>query len=146
MTHILVAHDDDDFRSTLVGGLKLFGYEADAARNGAEFYEKADALAVSGPPFVLIVDNEMPDRRGAVVERWCGLRRVVQLCNRHRPLSLGQRVLFLSVWGLMTAPDDLRAVAQHLGLGEQERWLKRYTPFAIIRTRIDDIAGQKATE
>ncbi|MBI5787323.1 MAG: hypothetical protein HZA78_00510 [Candidatus Schekmanbacteria bacterium] len=136
---VLVADDEDFFRTPLAGALRFFGYEVEEARHGKEFYEKVDQLMRDKtPPSVLIVDNQMPNQQAEPDSQWCGFERVKEICNAWKGYDIGSRVLFLSRWGLVDLPDSYRDdAAKKFRLLENDRWLSVQTPFCVLKNKIE---------
>lgn len=130
---ILVADDEDRFRDALVDALDFFGYRVKAARTGAELREQAAVLMAEGGRYLLIVDNQMPERTGETERQWCGFHRVLDICRERPNDNLGAHVLFLSRWGIQDLGSDDRNEAVRFGLLNEEQWLPVHIPFAKLK-------------
>jgi len=136
---ILVADDDDFFRKPHVKSLQFFGYAVIEARNGNELYSHATQLINWKGNFVIIVDNQMPDLPNSPEGQWTGFEKILTLCNEFPLSNLAKRVLFLSRWELQDMPDHLRERGSQHDLFRQDHWWSLYTPFAILKVRIERI-------
>ena len=138
---VLVADDEDHFRRSQVEALKFFGYDVEEARNGNELYAKAESLINTGKVFVLTVDNQMPEGFGENEreKQWCGFERILKLCKQYPKSELEERVLFLSRWELEDLPENYKKDARQYGLLQADHWLHVYTPFSVLKARIERI-------
>lgn len=137
---ILVADDEDRFRSALVDVLQFFGHKVMEAKTGQELEKKALSILESYRHFALIVDNQMPEKEWEKEEiQWCGFYHVVNLCKNKPAHNLGKHVLFLSRWGLEDLPDQLKRDAEQYGLLQKDQWWNVYTPYTILRGHIERI-------
>lgn len=138
---VLVADDEDRFRKSQVDALNFFGYDVEEARNGKELYSKAASLIENGKVFVLTVDNQMPERSGENEreKRWCGFERILELCRQYPNSGLEKRVLFLSRWEMEDLPEHYKTDARQYGLLQADHWLHVYTPFSVLKARIERI-------
>ena len=136
---ILVADDEKFFRLPLAEAMKFFGYRVVQAQNGEEFTQKAEKLIVSNKPFLFLVDNQMPERDGDIESQWCGFEHVIQLCKDHPDKPIGQRVLFLSRWGMEDLPENHKSEATIYGLLDEDHWHNVYTPFVCLKAYADKL-------
>jgi CheY-like chemotaxis protein len=139
---ILVADDEDRFRDALVDALTFFGYNVQQARTGEELCKAASQLIDAGQPYLLIVDNQMPERPGDTERQWCGFHQVVALCRNRPAAGIGSRVLFLSRWGIQDLPNDDRTEGQKFGLIDDTRWLPVHIPFSTLKGHINRLLSR----
>lgn len=146
---VLVADDEEYFRRALVGALQFFDYTVREAKNGDELLREARNLLsdTAHPTFVLVVDNQMPQKEGGKEEQWCGLTCIIELAKESEKIH--ERVLFLSRWGL----DDLKlsdqqktTEAEAENLTGKDYWLHIYTPFFILKENIDRLLSSQVKE
>lgn len=134
---ILVADDDDLFRTPLVNNLSFFGYSAFEAQNGEQLQYYAEEMIPKYKKFLIIVDNQMMDTPQTPEKQWSGFERILTLCNKFPHFDLAAHVIFLSRWELQDLPDDLRTLGRQHGLLQPDRWWSLYTPFAILKAHIE---------
>jgi hypothetical protein len=137
---ILVADDEDFFRDALVEALVFFGYKnVKPVRNGEELRKEAKELLDSNADFLLIVDNQMPEEEDGTEVQWCGFDKVLALCEEYPQKNLGEKVLFLSRWGIVDLSEDQRQEAKSHNLLRKDQWLKLATPFFMLKGEIEQM-------
>lgn len=136
---ILVADDEERFRNALVDALRFFGYDVLVAKTGEELDSEATQLINSGQPYLLIVDNQMPEKAGERERQWCGFTRVLALCSTLDGQTVGQHVLFLSRWGIQDLPPELSNAGLEYGLLDKSRWHPVHIPFSTLKGHINNI-------
>lgn len=136
---VLVADDEERFRSALVDILRFFGHDVMEAKTGQELEQNALSVIEKCKSYALVVDNQMPEQQGEPEEQWCGFRHIMKLCSNNPARNLGAHVLFLSRWGLVDLPEVLLQDAKQYGLAEEEQWWSVYTPYTILKGHIERV-------
>lgn len=136
---VLVADDEDRFRTALVDALRFFGHEVFEAKTGQELENKGLLIIKKQIPYALIVDNQMPEKEGEPEQQWCGLNHILKLCEAEPGYNLEKHVLFLSRWGLPDLSEDLKKEANKYRLLQEDQWWYVYTSYAILKGHIERI-------
>src|SRR5438445_406562 len=114
---VLVAEDDDDFRSLVVSSLREDGYEVIEARNGDELLELITPPVIFNPPDAIVTDVRMPGVDGLSVTaglRGTGWATPIILMTAHANDDVRARANELRADGLFQKPFEMRDLRREL--------------------------------
>jgi DNA-binding response OmpR family regulator len=125
-TRVLVAEDEEDFRSLVVAALREDGYDVLEARNGDELLELITPPVIFRPPDAIVADVWMPGVDGLSVTaglRGSGWATPIILMTANATREVCSRALELRADGLFQKPFDMSDLKDELrGLLSRGGW------------------------
>lgn len=136
---ILVVDDDCSFNEDISSYLEEEDFRVVNAYNALEFKERASSVDI------IILDIRLPDRPGAQIDTWSGLKALNQLQEKQEEAG-NPMPRYLKNVIIRSGHEESEAKKAGIRIPNHSCWLKTYSPLQEIKEALDRLVGQVRAE